>query len=379
MPVDVAVDEGETQGKLGKVGELIKSEISKWASWIDEHKEKIKAFISELGNVVAFFWDLVSQIIALFGAALGTMFGWLLDNPKLFAAALTGLIAAFITYKTVIGLVTTAQALMNAVMLLNPTVLIIAAIIGLIAAFAYLWKTSDAFRNFWIGLWDGIKNTFKAVSDFFTNAMTVDWTESFGIFGNVLNAFFANFSNIFNAVKQIFTGIIDFIAGVFTGDWERAWSGIVNIFGGIFNGLQALVTAPFNAIIGLVNMMIDGVNALNIDIPDWVPGLGGKKLGFEIPKIPALATGGFVKANTPQLAMIGDNRHQGEVVAPENKIAEIVSTAMAQAMAALMPMMNQKQQADTGMITIPIYVNNELTDEYIVNAATREAFRNGGR
>ena len=39
--------------------------------------------------------------------------------------------------------------------------------------------------------------------------------------------------------------------------------------------------------------------------------------------MPRLAEGGYVKANTPQLAMIGDNRHQGEIVAPEDKLEEI--------------------------------------------------------
>ena len=46
-----------------------------------------------------------------------------------------------------------------------------------------------------------------------------------------------------------------------------------------------------------------------------------------MPQIPQLAQGGYVKANTPQLAMIGDNRHQGEVVAPEDKLLEMARKA----------------------------------------------------
>ena len=48
-------------------------------------------------------------------------------------------------------------------------------------------------------------------------------------------------------------------------------------------------------------------------------------------EIPALAQGGFVKPNTPQLAMIGDNRHQGEVVAPEDKLQAMVDEAVLRA------------------------------------------------
>ena len=70
--------------------------------------------------------------------------------------------------------------------------------------------------------------------------------------------------------------------------------------------------------------MIGGLN--KIKVPGWVPGLGGK--GINIPKIPKLAQGGFVKANTPRLAMIGDNRHYGEIVAPEDKLQAMVNTAV---------------------------------------------------
>ena len=48
----------------------------------------------------------------------------------------------------------------------------------------------------------------------------------------------------------------------------------------------------------------------------------------DITHIPRLAEGGYVKANTPQLAMIGDNKHQGEVVAPEDKMLEMILTAL---------------------------------------------------
>ena len=45
-----------------------------------------------------------------------------------------------------------------------------------------------------------------------------DWTEQFGAFGNVLNAFFANVENVWNAVKSIFSGIVSFVKNVFAGD-----------------------------------------------------------------------------------------------------------------------------------------------------------------
>lgn len=135
-----------------------------------------------------------------------------------------------------------------------------------------------------------------------------------GVFGTVV-------SFISDAVKSIFKlfgGIIDFITGVFTGNWKKAWTGVKNIFKEIFGGLVALFKAPINLIIDGLNAFIKGLN--KIKIPDWVPVVGGK--GFHINTIPKLAQGGYAKANNPQLAIIGDNKREGEIVSPESKIYE---------------------------------------------------------
>ena len=139
------------------------------------------------------------------------------------------------------------------------------------------------------------------------------------------------------------SGLIDFVTGIFTGDWKKAWNGIVSAFKGIFNGIVDVAKAPINLIIGLINGLITGVqsginaivgavNKMSFDVPDWVPVIGGKKFGFDLPranfsKIPYLAQGGYVQPNTPQLAMIGDNRHQGEVVSPEDKLTDMARQA----------------------------------------------------
>lgn len=100
-------------------------------------------------------------------------------------------------------------------------------------------------------------------------------------------------SNAITGVKTIFEGVITFITGVFSGDWRQAWEGVRSIFTGIFDTLGALFKAPINAVITLINKAIAGINGLNITIPDWVPGLGGKTFGLNIPEIPMLARGGF--------------------------------------------------------------------------------------
>lgn len=189
-------------------------------------------------------------------------------------------------------------------------------------------------------------NVFKPLDDFIENVFATDWSKHFGVLGGVLNGFFKNGQNTIRDIRKVFEGFNEFISGVFSGDWEKAWNGINDIFVGVFNGLADIAKTPINAIIGgfnsvlgLVNGLINKVNNIRfkITVPDWIPGIGGSWWGFNgfniptIGTIPMLANGGFVKANTPQLAMIGDNRHQGEIVSPEDKLQEMALKAASMA------------------------------------------------
>ena len=143
-----------------------------------------------------------------------------------------------------------------------------------------------------------------------------------------------------SGILAIGKGLLDFITAVFTGDWTKAWESIKKVGQGVFdfyksgvNGLIGVIEALVNGLISGVNTMVRALNKLSFTTPDWLPGIGGKSFGFNLSElssvsIPRLAQGGYVKANTPQLAMIGDNRHQGEIVAPENKLQEIVDAAV---------------------------------------------------
>lgn len=183
---------------------------------------------------------------------------------------------------------------------------------------------------------------------------------------NIFKTVFAGISDSVKAILKALRGALDFITGVFTGDWKKAWNGIKTFFGGIWNGMVVAMKTPINLMIdlveGMINAVISGMNgmirALNkisFDIPDWVPGLGGKKFGLNIREIstlsiPRLATGGYVEANSPQLAIIGDNKREGEIVAPESKIAEAVAAGVAAAMRQFIGMMGNKTEQRTPLV-----------------------------
>lgn len=196
-----------------------------------------------------------------------------------------------------------------------------------------------------------IYNNFIApVVGFLSELLGPIFIAIFDSIGNKVGVVVGTIADLMNDTITVFKGVIQFIKGVFSGDWEGAWNGIVTAFDGIFSGIADIAKGPINMVIGLINGMLDGlesginsivrkVNSLSFDVPDWVPVIGGDHFGFDLSEVgfgnvPYLAEGGYVKPNTPQLAMIGDNRHQGEVVAPEDKLLDMAQKAAAMASSA---------------------------------------------
>lgn len=172
-------------------------------------------------------------------------------------------------------------------------------------------------------------------------AKVVSWL--IDVIGNFLGDLIDVVSKIIDALK----GVVEFIVGVFTGDWEKAWEGIKKIFKGVWDALVGIVKTPVNLIIDIINglikgivaginVVIKGINSISFSIPGWVPGIGGKSVGFNLkqmsaPKIPRLATGTVVPANYGEfLAILGDNTREAEIVSPISAMKQAFKEAMAE-------------------------------------------------
>ena len=185
------------------------------------------------------------------------------------------------------------------------------------------------------------KYIFQPFIDYVKGIFQTDWSQSFGTLGTVLNTFLGSVKRIWGDIKTVFNGIITFIKGTFHGNWKQAWSGIKDIFKGIFDSLVTLAKTPLNAVIDIINNLMNKLNsglsaienAFSFSYDFTNPITGTRHYGHygmslpRVPTIPHLANGGYVKPNTPQLAMIGDNLHQGEVVAPEDKLKKMAIEA----------------------------------------------------
>lgn len=272
-------------------------------------------------------------------------------------AAQVAMTAATVAWNAVCAIATAATTAFGAAIafLTSPIGLVIAAIAALIAAGVLVWKnwdvikekamqiwgalkewlhnTIEAIKEFFYGLWKGIKETFANVGNWFKEKFTLAstgvknafsgtkkffadiWTGIKNTFGNVTQWFRDKFSAAWKAVKDVFSSG----GQIFEGIKDGILSSLKSVINGLIDGINNVITIPFNGI----NSALDSLRNMSMHIGpysispfNWLPSIG-------VPQIPHLAQGGFVKANTPQLAMIGDNRHQGEVVAPEDKLREM--------------------------------------------------------
>lgn len=303
----------------------------------------MKSIIIGIGEAIVGFTGLAfatSKVLTISGTIVKTygdigavLHGNTIRNKAL-QAAVTGTLKAFRLLRVA------------GVALMGPLGLVVLAIAGA----AYLiYRNWNKIGPFFAKIWETIKGAFAGVVNAIMptiqrlqeawNTMTAAFNRGGGTLFGVLNALSNLIVGVLGGVAYaaivalatvltgalttaleivgaavntaigVFTGLIEFITGVFTGDWSLAWQGIVDIFGSIFGGLKGIVMAVFDGIRAEFNSIIDGINSINIDVPDWVPVVGGKHIGgFNIPH---LYTGDTNWTGGP--AVIND-RYGGEIV-----------------------------------------------------------------
>lgn len=213
-----------------------------------------------------------------------------------------------------------------------------------------IWNGIKTFiTNIWNGIKDmisnvinGIKNTISNVFNGIKNTITNIWNNIVNTITNVWNTIKTRVKEgaqgAWNAITGIFGGIANWFKNIFT----QAWTAVKNVFstgGKIFDGIKEgivsffktivngiissinkIITVPFNAINNILQKIRD-IDILGVKPFTWVH-------KFSVPQIPMLAQGGYIKANTPQLAVVGDNRTQGEIISPVDKMRDTFLSAL---------------------------------------------------
>ena len=178
----------------------------------------------------------------------------------------------------------------------------------------------DWFKDKFRSAWAGLTGIFNPIASWFAGK----WSNIQSALASIPGWFSSKFREAYNNVKNAFSGIIGFFSGL----WGQIRSTFTHVGTMVGSAIGGAVRSVINGVLGTVESTINsGISLLNgaISVINKLPGVNIG--GFSYIGLPRLAQGGFVKANTPQIAMIGDNKHYGEIVAPENKMLEMARRA----------------------------------------------------
>lgn len=162
--------------------------------------------------------------------------------------------------------------------------------------------------------WEEIKAVLKKAWDWVKNLASTIW--------NGITSFF---TKALDVISSIVKKIGDVIRSVFEGIW--------NFIKGIINKIIGAFESFVNGIIKALNFMIRGLNHISFDVPDWVPGIGGETLGFNISEIellsiPRLAKGAVIPPNNEFMAILGDQKSGTNIEAPLDTIKQALAETM---------------------------------------------------
>ena len=210
--------------------------IQKFVDWLNSMDEGTRKVIVTIALVAA----AIGPVLIIVGKVISAVGTIMTLVPKLAGVinAAKGVFAAF-----------------NAVCAANPYVLIIAAIVALVAAFIYLWNNCEEFRQFWIDLWESIKEIAIAVWEALKAFFKAAWEAIKTTAETVWNAIKDFFTGLWEGIKNIFTTVVNAISTFLTNAWNAikntvttVWNAIKTFFTTVWNGIKNIVTTVVTAI-----------------------------------------------------------------------------------------------------------------------------------
>lgn len=306
----------------------------------------------------------VISVVGILAATLGPLL-----------IVISSVITAVQTIMTVLPAVKGAIIAVNAALAANPIALVVIAIAGLVAAFVALWNNCEEFRQFWIDLWDSLQAGAQVVIDGIGTAFE-QLGEGFSQVGDGIMLMFDSIGSTFSGLGETISGICEDVGGFFSDMGENisgVWDSIVAGIKASVNTAIGFVNTMIAGAEGAINFLVDAINTLHWEIPDWVPLLGGKEFGFDVPhasfpRVPELAQGAVIPPNSPFLAVLGDQPSGTNIEAPLSTIKDALLQAMAQS----------GNTAAAGPHVFNVYIGNERFGTAVAQANSRNAYISGG-
>ena len=312
--------------------------------------EGIKSFFSgiweAIKSIVSAVWNAIKSIVSAAISVVSSVISTVLNTIKTIFSTIWNSIKT--TVNTVWNAIkSTISTVINTISTIISTVLN-----SIKTTFSTIW---NSIKTTVTTIINSIKSTISTVINAVSTTISTVLNSIKTTFSTVWNSIKTTVSTIINSVKStistvmgsIQTGISTALSSIKT-NWSNMWTNmkttVVNIFNGIWSSIKGVINSIIggiesmaNAVIKGINSMIKALNNLSFDVPDWVPEIGGKTFGFNIPtistiSIPRLATGGVVDQAT--VAMIGEAGQEAVVPLENNtgwmdkiaaRIGEIIS------------------------------------------------------
>ena len=221
--------------------------IQKFVDWLNSMDEGTRKVIVTIALVAA----AIGPVLIIVGKVISAVGTIMTLVPKL-AGVINAAKGVFVAF--------------NAVCAANPYVLIIAAIVALVAAFIYLWNNCEEFRQFWIDLWESIKEIAIAVWEALKAFFQAAWEAIKATATTVWNAIKDFFSGLWEGIKTIFTTVMNAISTFLTTAWNTirntvttVWNAIKTFFTTVWNGIKSVITTVVNAISTFLSTAWNGI------------------------------------------------------------------------------------------------------------------------
>lgn len=339
------------------------------AAWVASTAAKVANKVAQIAMTAATAaWNAICAAATAVTTAFGAAVAFLTSPVGLVVAAIAALIAI------VVLLVTHWDVVKEAAIACWEKIKEVWAAVSEWFSTNVIQPLMEFFSGLWDGIkeaasaaWEGVSTAWNAAGEWF-NTNIIQPVQKFfsdlwtGVQKAAQDAW-TGISNIWNVVSGWFSAnIIQPVAGFFQGLWNgiskaagEAWKNITDVFGkaaswfkstiidpvtngfkGFFNGLIGFAEGFVNFFIRGINKLIGALNGLSFSAPDWVPFIGGKKFGVNIPtaselRLPRLAGGAVIPPNSQFAAILGDQRSGYNVEAPVSMIEQAVARGLAAA------------------------------------------------
>ena len=248
---------------IGIIGNLIKS-----FAGVDDSTAKNKTSVENvaevIGSLASKFADITKSIADFVGkiseskSATDAVKVALVALAGAFVAmkVINGIIKAYETYNKVVEAATIIQGAFNAIMAVNPFVLLGIAIAAVVAALVYFFTQTETGKKAWASFvdflksaWDGIVSFFSGIGQWFADIWNGAVDGAKAIWQGLVDWFIG----IVQGIQNIWNGITTFFTTLWTtviGGIQSVWGGVTGFFSGIFDAVSSVVSTVFNAIGG---------------------------------------------------------------------------------------------------------------------------------